>query len=90
MQEKSQDDADRFEAVLPGNQRAFITRHDPSLANHDAVYAVNWFNTRSAWLYDFYNLIAARSVLAVGGVPILKGGSWRSCTDRIMIVETQS
>ena len=37
------------------------------------VYAVNWFNTRMMWLYNFYNTVATRSVTAVGGTPFLKG-----------------
>lgn len=37
------------------------------------VYAVNWFDTRMKWMYDFYNLIAANSVFKIGGKVFFKG-----------------
>lgn len=37
------------------------------------VHAINWFDTRSLWLYNLYNAIAAGSVEKVGGVPLFKG-----------------
>ena len=36
------------------------------------VYAMNWFNTNWLWLYNFYNLLAARSVLKIDGLPFFK------------------
>ncbi len=39
----------------------------------EEVHAVNWFNTRAMFVYNFYNLIAGRSVAGVGGKPIFKG-----------------
>ncbi len=40
-----------------------------------AMYAINWFITKRAWLYKFYNLLAVRSVLNIGGSPFLKANS---------------
>lgn len=37
------------------------------------VYAVNWFDTRMKWMYDFYNLLAAKSVFKIGGKVFFKG-----------------
>lgn len=37
------------------------------------VYAVNWFDTRMKWMYDFYNLLAAQSVFKIGGKVFFKG-----------------
>ena len=37
------------------------------------VHAINWFDTRSLWLYNLYNVIAASSVSKVGGIPLFKG-----------------
>jgi hypothetical protein len=37
------------------------------------MYAVNWFNTRFKWMYDFYNLLAAPSVFKIGGSIFFKG-----------------
>lgn len=37
------------------------------------LFAINWFNTRANWLYNLYNLIAARSVFQVGAAAFFKG-----------------
>ena len=36
------------------------------------VFAINWFNTRSGWLYTLYNVLAARPLFAVGAKPFIK------------------
>jgi len=44
-----------------------------SEANLDEpLWAINWFDVKSKWLYDFYNLVARNHVLAVGGFPLFK------------------
>lgn len=37
------------------------------------LYAINWFNTRVAWVYHLYNLLAAGRLRRVGGRPFFKG-----------------
>jgi len=37
------------------------------------LFAINWFNTRSLWLYNFYNWVASRSLFKVGGKVLFKG-----------------
>jgi len=37
------------------------------------VIAVNWFNTRSLWLYHIYNLLASAPLKRVGGKSLFKG-----------------
>lgn len=37
------------------------------------LFAINWFNTRSRWLYHFYNMVASSSVFKVGAKVLLKG-----------------
>jgi uncharacterized protein (DUF1330 family) len=37
------------------------------------IYAINWFDTRMQWMYDFYNLLAAQSVFKIGGKVFFKG-----------------
>ena len=37
------------------------------------LFAINWFNTRSLWLYNIYNKIASRSLSRVGGKVLFKG-----------------
>ena len=47
-------------------------RGDPNdLANH--LYAINWFDTRPAWVYHLYNMLAASRLARVGGKPFFKG-----------------
>jgi len=37
-----------------------------------SLYSINWFDTKRAWLYKLYNMLAIRSVLKIGGRPFLK------------------
>ncbi|MEP3477775.1 MAG: hypothetical protein ABJZ55_00865 [Fuerstiella sp.] len=46
---------------------------DDSADLTEPLFAINWFNTRANWLYNLYNLIAARSVFRVGAAPFFKG-----------------
>lgn len=46
--------------------------NDTPFNEQQPVYAVNWFNTKRAWLYQAYSLLAIRSVLKIGGRPFLK------------------
>lgn len=62
-----------LEAKLPGKLRAFIEIEDDALGFDEPVYAINWFDTKTSWTYDFYNVLAVRSVRAVGGAPFFKG-----------------
>jgi len=59
-------------AKLPKNLKAFIFRNKEMLRDDEPVYAINWFDTRSRLVYDFYNMLAAKPVLKVGGRPFLK------------------
>ena len=59
-------------AKLPGALKAFIFRDTSLLEDDETVYAINWFNTRSALVYDFYNWLAVRSVRKIGGEPFIK------------------
>ena len=57
---------------MPGSLKAFIFRDASLLKDDEPVYAINWFNTRSALVYDFYNFLAVRSVRKIGGGPFIK------------------
>jgi len=46
--------------------------HDNAALTHP-LFAINWFNTRSLWLYNIYNIIASRSLFKVGGKVLFKG-----------------
>jgi hypothetical protein len=57
------------------------------------LFAVNWFDTRVGWLYDFYNLLAAVPLRKVGGRPLFKGRRLKTLSrrdagirDRLLIV----
>ena len=52
--------------------KVHITAINSELESEHPIYAINWFNTRSLWLYNIYNLFAARSVLKVKGLPFFK------------------
>lgn len=62
-----------LEAKLPGRNRAYINKTDDGMSFDQPVYAINWFDTKTRWVYDFYNVLAVRSVRAVGGAPFFKG-----------------
>jgi len=51
---------------------------------NQALYAINWFNTKVGWLYKFYNMLAVGSVLKVDGKPFFKGK-----TDRILMGDSK-
>ena len=82
-----------IEARLPGKMRARIQMAEPGFTFDETVYALNWFNTRFAWVYDFYNLVAGRSVTAIGGTPFFKAriveelhGTTHDLRDVVLIV----
>ncbi len=58
---------------LAGGNRVTITSTDVEWPLSNPVYAINWFDTKSLPLYNLYNLLASRSVRAVGGRPHFKG-----------------
>lgn len=60
-------------AKLPGGARVYINKTDDGLRFDEPVYAINLFDTNARLVYDFYNLLAVRSVKAVGGAPYFKG-----------------
>ena len=51
----------RIKAVNEGNEL------------NEPVYAINWFNTKMEWMYNFYNILAASSLFKVGGSVFFKG-----------------
>ena len=67
------DSHDFIRAKIAGKSYVQIDRLDTSLSWSEPVHAINWFNTRFMPLYNFYNLVAARSVTRVGGKPVFKG-----------------
>ena len=60
-------------AKLPGKLSAFIFRDAAHLSEDEPIYAINWFNTKSSLIYDFYNKLAVGCVRKIGGAPFFKG-----------------
>jgi len=50
-----------------------VTSTNEAFSLDSPIYAINWFNVKSEWLYDFYNLLAYPHVRAVQGKGIFKG-----------------
>lgn len=56
---------------ITGSLRAEITGNLEDI--NGPLYAINWFDTRLAFVYHFYNLIAAPRVFRVGAKVMFKG-----------------
>lgn len=63
----------QLHARISADSSVYIRALDDSIAADQSVYALNWFDERSGWLYDLYNWLAAASVRKVGGRPFFKG-----------------
>lgn len=50
-----------------------ITSANEAFSLDSPIYAINWFNLKSEWLYDFYNLLAYPHVRTVKGKGVFKG-----------------
>ncbi len=66
-------ESDTLRAKIFGEHYVSIRRTPLRTPWEQEVHAVNWFNTRAMFMYNFYNLIAGRSVARVGGEPMFKG-----------------
>ena len=55
------------------SMQVVITGTDDTVPLEDPVFAVNWFDTKQAWLYFLYNVFAAPSVRAVRAKVVIKG-----------------
>ena len=66
-------EAEQISINITSRILAVITSTDSGWPLRNPVYAINWFDTKSLPIYNFYNFLAARSVRAVGGHPIFKG-----------------
>lgn len=54
---------------------------NPEVDLAEPFYAINWFSTKIEWLYHFYNFLAARSVLKIGGEPFFKASAGETIVD---------
>ena len=56
---------------ITGSLRAEIIGNSDEI--NGPLYAINWFDTRLAFVYHFYNLLAAQRVFRIGGKVFFKG-----------------
>ncbi len=66
------DGGEVLRAKITKKSCVYIKSIDKNVPLSDPVYAINWFNARFLWLYNFYNLIASSSVKKIGGKPLFK------------------
>ena len=52
------------------------TREEKAL--NKPLYAINWFSTKVAWMYHFYNFLALPRVKSIGGKVFFKGKIYQS------------
>lgn len=67
---------ENFEVIkghVIGGSHALIKSIKEDASLEKPIYAINWFNTRFKWMYDFYNILAAPSVYKIGGSVFFKG-----------------
>ena len=62
-----------IEAKIVGSTHIRLQRIDNTISWDKPVHALNWFDSRQLQIYNFYNLLAGRSVKQVGGAPLFKG-----------------
>ncbi len=80
-------------ARISSSLQVKIIASDEQVSLSEPAYALNWFNVRYSWLYDFYNFVGTRSVRQVNGIPIFKATVGRTLhgdpsdyRDRVLIV----
>ena len=56
---------------ITGSLRAEIIGNSDDISG--PLFAINWFDTRLAFVYHFYNLLAAQRVFRIGGKVFFKG-----------------
>lgn len=57
---------------ITANLDVIIRANRPDINLETPFYAVNWFSTKAAWLYHFYNFLAFRSLRKAGGTAFFK------------------
>jgi len=62
-----------IEAKIVGETHIRLQRINDDISWDTPVHALNWFDSRQLQIYNFYNLLASRSVKKVGGTPLFKG-----------------
>lgn len=61
--------------------KVLIKANDPAVNLNEPLYAINWFSTKMEWVYHFYNLLASKSVVKIGGKAFFKGKITKTILD---------
>jgi len=56
-----------------GKHFVHIESTDKKYSFDERFYAINWFDTKALWLYNFYNFLAVSQVNKIGGEGFFKG-----------------
>jgi len=72
-EQRQHEEYEILQAKVTDKTSIYIKSIDKTVSLSQPVYAINWFNARCLWLYNFYNLLAGFSVKKVGGRPFFKG-----------------
>ena len=67
----TQEQLSTIEQQITSNSKLVVQGSQHALAN--PLYAINWFDTRAAWLYHLYNYLAAGRLNKIGGRVFFKG-----------------
>ena len=59
-------------AKVIGSTSVLIKTEKDGHTLNDELIAVNWFDTKTEWLYHLYNTLASKSVKKIGGIPLFK------------------
>jgi uncharacterized protein (DUF1330 family) len=62
-----------LKASITKNNFIYIESIEGEIDTQKRIYAINWFNTKSPWLYNLYNTLANPMVEKSGGRGFLKG-----------------
>ena len=59
-----------------------IRANNASVDLNEPLYAINWFSTKVEWLYHFYNFLASKSVVKIGGRAFFKAKVTKTVLDQ--------
>jgi len=71
----------QIECEVTKSTSVLIRANTDTIDLNEPLYAINWFSTKIEWLYHFYNLLAAKSVLKIGGRAFFKAKVTKTILD---------
>ena len=74
-------DQNEIRAKVTSKVDVIIRANQPNIDLDEPFYAINWFSTKTEWIYHLYNALAGRSVRKIGGTPFFKGKTTETILD---------